>query len=118
MNDIKSMLLAGSRSTSRAVSLDDMGLRHQENDLSLLELSRIILRSLAEKRSASDLESQQPAENLPRVITFPYSRHSSYPELCDLVKVFHPKDVYACTVDANTWHEGWFPFCIYLISVC
>ncbi|KAF2430179.1 hypothetical protein EJ08DRAFT_679454 [Tothia fuscella] len=40
---------------------------------------------------------------LPKEITFPYSRHSSYSELCDLVAAFRPKDIYPCTVDENTW---------------
>ena len=108
MNDIKSMLQAGSRSTARAVSLDDMGLDRQEDDLSLSELAKIILRSLTNKRNAKATENKQEEQRLPRVITFPYSRHSSYAELCDLVRVFRPKDVYACTVDADTWHEGLF----------
>lgn len=34
---------------------------------------------------------------------FPYSRHSSYDELCDLVKAFLPTDVYPCTVDEENW---------------
>jgi DNA cross-link repair 1C protein len=109
LNDIKSMLQAGSRSTTRAVSLDDMGLDRQEDDLSLSELAKIILRSLTNKRNAKVTENKQQEQGLPRVITFPYSRHSSYAELCDLVRVFRPKDVYACTVDADTWHEGLFP---------
>ncbi|KAM0806338.1 beta-lactamase-like protein, partial [Usnea florida] len=33
---------------------------------------------------------------------FPYSRHSSYEELCNLVKAFEPVDVYPCTI-----HEGY-----------
>jgi len=40
---------------------------------------------------------------LPRTITFPYSRHSSYSELCALVGAFRPRDVYPCTVDEETW---------------
>lgn len=47
---------------------------------------------------------------LPRQITFPYSRHSSYPELCDLVRAFKPKDVYQCTVNEVEWREGIFSF--------
>jgi DNA cross-link repair 1C protein len=51
-----------------------------------------------------------PDNNLPKVITFPYSRHSSYRELCDLVMAFSPADVYPCTVDELQWHEGsWSP---------
>ncbi|KAL5361032.1 beta-lactamase-like protein [Aspergillus floccosus] len=42
---------------------------------------------------------------LPRTIHFPYSRHSSYSELCALVAVFKPKDVIPCTVDPLNWDE-------------
>lgn len=34
---------------------------------------------------------------------FPYSRHSSYEELCELVNSFRPLDVYPCTVDEENW---------------
>jgi hypothetical protein len=37
--------------------------------------------------------------------TFPYSRHSSYAELCELVSAFKPKDVFPCTVDRATWND-------------
>ncbi|KAL2755481.1 hypothetical protein ACRALDRAFT_2058915 [Sodiomyces alcalophilus JCM 7366] len=42
---------------------------------------------------------------LPDTITFPYSRHSSYPELCHLVQTFAPRDVWPCTVDPIQWHK-------------
>lgn len=35
--------------------------------------------------------------------TFPYSRHSSYQELRELVQAFNPKDVYPCTVDRGSY---------------
>lgn len=38
-----------------------------------------------------------------RTIRFPYSRHSSFAELCGLVDAFKPRDVYPCTVDENKW---------------
>ncbi len=38
-------------------------------------------------------------------IHFPYSRHSSYSELCELVAAFKPADIYPCTVDEQTWSE-------------
>lgn len=46
-----------------------------------------------------------PAEE-PRneTIRFPYSRHSSYSELCTLIGALKPKDVYPCTVDEETWN--------------
>lgn len=36
---------------------------------------------------------------------FPYSRHSSYTELCEFVSAFKPKEVFPCTVDPETWSE-------------
>lgn len=42
-------------------------------------------------------------KSLPRSITFPYSRHSSYPELCHLVSALKPKDVWPCTVNPREW---------------
>lgn len=35
--------------------------------------------------------------------TFPYSRHSSYNELCMLIEAFTPLDIYPCTVDEANW---------------
>jgi len=42
---------------------------------------------------------------LPTKIFFPYSRHSSYPELCDLVARFRPRDIWPCTAGHWEWHE-------------
>ena len=35
--------------------------------------------------------------------TFPYSRHSSYNELCHLIEAFKPKNIHPCTVDDANW---------------
>ncbi|KAL9099666.1 MAG: hypothetical protein Q9163_004867 [Psora crenata] len=44
--------------------------------------------------------------HLPRTIEFPFSRHSSYEELCHLVSALRPIDVYPCTIDEKRWsHE-------------
>lgn len=42
----------------------------------------------------------------PQTITFPYSRHSSYSELCEFVAAFKPLDVYPCTVDEVNWDSS------------
>ncbi|KAL8798250.1 MAG: hypothetical protein Q9182_006825 [Xanthomendoza sp. 2 TL-2023] len=34
---------------------------------------------------------------------FPYSRHSSYTEMCHLLSTFQPKDVYPCVTDEKSW---------------
>lgn len=48
-------------------------------------------------------EDQHGIANMPKTIRFPFSRHSSYPELCAFVDAFQPKDVWPCTVDPNEW---------------
>jgi DNA cross-link repair 1C protein len=39
----------------------------------------------------------------PDIITFPYSRHSSYSEICSFIEAFKPVDVYPCTVNERNW---------------
>ncbi|KJZ76945.1 hypothetical protein HIM_03822 [Hirsutella minnesotensis 3608] len=51
----------------------------------------------------SDSKAVSGNGQLPKVIHFPYSRHSSYPELCELVNIFQPRDVWPCTVNPKQW---------------
>ncbi|RGP79661.1 hypothetical protein FLONG3_2215 [Fusarium longipes] len=57
------------------------------------------------KRLGMDMKNQKSAheEALPKMIYFPYSRHSSLPELCHLVEAFRPKEVWPCTVNTAQW---------------
>lgn len=59
--------------------------------------------------SGPPLETETPKvpakEDLPTVIQFPYSRHSSYPELCHLLGIFRPRDIWPCTVDTKQWMD-------------
>ncbi|TGO24798.1 hypothetical protein BPAE_0094g00060 [Botrytis paeoniae] len=103
---IRRMLLAELASTNGAISLDDM--QSGINQISLKGLGESLLRKLAHKSTVIPDKKRDsiPENGLPKVITFPYSRHSSYAELCHLVEIFKPKDVYPCTVDEEEWHEG------------
>jgi hypothetical protein len=59
--------------------------------------------------SVLSLSASKPAiteEPRNRTIRFPYSRHSSYSELCELVAAFRPQDVFPCTVDEGHWAPG------------
>ncbi|QSZ29510.1 hypothetical protein DSL72_004024 [Monilinia vaccinii-corymbosi] len=107
VEDIRRMLLAELSSTTEAVSLD--GISNDGGQFSLKDLAESLLRKLAQKSDEKHDEREDSSSQnngLPKLITFPYSRHSSYPELLDLVKIFKPKDVYPCTVDEEGWHEG------------
>ncbi|KAI5358239.1 Putative RNA recognition motif domain, metallo-beta-lactamase, RNA-binding domain superfamily [Septoria linicola] len=80
------------------------------DDIDELPLERLV--SLLAKR-ATKLKSgiasvradaaPRPRSGLPSQITFPYSRHASYSELCVLIDVLLPKDIYPCTVDKSSW---------------
>ncbi|KAG0651652.1 DNA cross-link repair 1C [Hyphodiscus hymeniophilus] len=109
--DIKRMLSDGLRSRRTALSLDGMTFDPKQENVSLKEIAEGLARSIAEKKSAAPCDTpalvvhEMQLEALPRILTFPYSRHSSYEELCHLVKVFNPRDVYPCTVDEMNWDE-------------
>ncbi|ESZ99041.1 hypothetical protein SBOR_0575 [Sclerotinia borealis F-4128] len=106
VEDIRRMLLAELKTTTDAISLDSIP--SGGDQISLIDVGESLLRKLAQKSSeASDERRDCTSGNhgLPRLITFPYSRHS-YPELRHLVETFQPKDVYPCTVDEEEWHEG------------
>ncbi|KAK6428281.1 hypothetical protein LTR95_015577 [Oleoguttula sp. CCFEE 5521] len=81
------------------------------DELSLSSLVPALVR-LASKQAGVNLEKAAPltpkgskrrADGLPTRITFPYSRHSSYTELCHLLEVFKPTDVHPCTVNDTHW---------------
>jgi hypothetical protein len=61
------------------------------------------LHTLASVLSANASKSATIDEPLNRTIRFPYSRHSSYSELCELVAAFRPDDIFPCTVDEEHW---------------
>lgn len=81
----------------------DFGLQLQkesqvsEDDLSLQKF----VAALSANASKKQQDKTEPHRN--KTIRFPYSRHSSYSELCELIAAFKPRDVFPCTVDEATW---------------
>lgn len=64
-----------------------------------------IAKSIATSKEQSKRteEATTALKPLPNKIKFPYSRHSSLPELRHLVDTFKPKDIWPCTVDIPHW---------------
>ncbi|OAL47259.1 hypothetical protein IQ07DRAFT_682730 [Pyrenochaeta sp. DS3sAY3a] len=63
----------------------------------------IPLQKLIPMLSTQALKAETGEHLRNRTIRFPYSRHSSYSELCFLVAAFNPMDVFPCTVDEAQW---------------
>ncbi|KAK5737788.1 hypothetical protein LTR17_006436 [Elasticomyces elasticus] len=67
-------------------------------------LAKLVTKAKQQKLPSSTLKVvPKRADGLAKRITFPYSRHSSYGELCELVDAFKAKDVHPCTVDSANW---------------
>ncbi|PHH60969.1 hypothetical protein CDD81_984 [Ophiocordyceps australis] len=72
----------------------------------LLSIDPLSLDSSHVDAAPTPMSTLLPATNpapLPSIIKFPYSRHSSYPELCAFVQAFKPRDVWPCTANPQQW---------------
>ncbi|GAB7364671.1 hypothetical protein MBLNU230_g5473t1 [Neophaeotheca triangularis] len=103
------------RDTANAANEPDHHIQQDElEDLSIDKLLPALLnvasktKEMAEKKQdnkavQSKAQLPQRADGLPQQVTFPYSRHASYSELCHLVDAFKPKNIHPCTVDGANW---------------
>ncbi|KAF9870873.1 DNA repair protein [Colletotrichum karsti] len=101
---LQTLLEIGAK-TGRNMSLD-LGISSfgDKNEAAIVDA----FRSIGQKRQielGDNLPNaiQGSTQELPAKITFPYSRHSSYQELCDLVQIFRPQDIWPCTVNPADW---------------
>lgn len=94
--------LRGAISARRPIMLP---LIANEDDIKYEDDMVIVLRSLV--KASTKGRGNESSSTLPNRIRFPYSRHSSYRELCHLVSVLKPRDIWPCTVDSVRWiREG------------
>ncbi|KAL2802633.1 beta-lactamase-like protein [Aspergillus granulosus] len=95
------------KSRSKVFSLDGYGVK-DAHEISLDELVDVLSCDPLSEESVivGSAEFHDISGNpLPRTIRFPYARHSSYDELCELVAAFKPRDIYPCTVYSSEWDE-------------
>ncbi|KAL4869142.1 hypothetical protein BDV12DRAFT_168343 [Aspergillus spectabilis] len=111
LSTAKEALSKAFRSKSKTLSLDGYGMK-DAHEMPLEELVNVLSRGrlseeslLPENQSTSAEVMDESGRPLPRTIRFPYSRHSSYAELCGLVAAFNPRDIHPCTVDPLDWDE-------------
>ncbi|KAL7920265.1 beta-lactamase-like protein [Trichoderma austrokoningii] len=96
-------LLANALATSRSLQL-----YIKSEDIQLTDLRKAILPTTNQHlRAGPSLLTNEDGSNdkLPNIIRFPYSRHSSYPELCNLIDALKPKDVWPCTFHLDSWRK-------------
>jgi hypothetical protein len=92
--------LTNALATSRSLQLNI-----KSEDIQLTDLKKAILPIANQHPEAGSSTGSKVGDALPNIIRFPYSRHSSYPELCNLVDAFKPKDVWPCTFHFESWRE-------------
>lgn len=103
LSQTRDALAEAFRSKTKSLSLDSYGMK-DDTDIPLEKLVTILSRGHVRDRRFVDARGK--TDHLPNIIHFPYSRHSSYNELCELVSAFKPKDIYPCTTDPLTWDES------------
>ncbi|KAJ5121893.1 DNA repair metallo-beta-lactamase [Penicillium atrosanguineum] len=115
-SQMQKALLEAFQSRKKALSLDIYGVK-EEGDMSLEKLVAMLGQGVFDPSSKQDLPNTivsciypSGAHYSDHGKRFPYSRHSSYSELCELVAAFRPKDIHPCTVDPSTWNED--------VSIC
>ncbi|KAF5971560.1 hypothetical protein FBULB1_9164 [Fusarium bulbicola] len=98
MPDILGRALEKIVSTGRNIPLD-----WNINTLNAHSAEEVITMLVEKLRKNTKNQKQRDECSLPRTIYFPYSRHSSLPELRNFVKAFRPLDVWPCTVNNAEW---------------
>ncbi|PNP75865.1 hypothetical protein FNYG_10725 [Fusarium nygamai] len=98
MPDILEGTLEKIASTGRNIPLD-----WNINTLNAHSAEEVIMMLVEKMRKNPKNHKQRDECSLPRTIYFPYSRHSSLPELCHFVEAFRPLDVWPCTVNNAEW---------------
>jgi DNA cross-link repair 1C protein len=106
LEKVKSVVRQVHRSRTGKLYLDILGdlNESQETENTHVKLDWVVERLIKAAQAESDDPLFIPGPStMPRTVTFPYSRHSSYSELCELVAKFRPRQIWPCTV------EDWTP---------
>ncbi|KAL2007826.1 hypothetical protein VTN00DRAFT_7808 [Thermoascus crustaceus] len=112
LSQTREALISAFKSKKKTLSLNDYGLK-EDSDISLKKLVTVLSHGQSRNNMEDSSFTQRVTSNgqdkcrcpLPNVINFPYSRHSSYAELCEFVSAFKPKEIFPCTIDSGSWSE-------------
>lgn len=96
----------GGRQTALRLDADSTEGLSQSTEMTLDQLVGKLLSISKPRRQREAEKADWMSSSTPRrtTITFPYSRHSSYEELREIVAIFKPMDIWPCTVDEDKWN--------------
>jgi hypothetical protein len=97
------LLEAANNGRNASLNLDISSFGDQKETMLANAIQAIAWKSQIQRETKLAVERDDKLKALPRLITFPYSRHASYPELCHLVSALKPVDVWPCTVSPMEW---------------
>jgi DNA cross-link repair 1C protein len=111
LDKVQTMLETCSRSRRAQMKLhshinriDYEGMEEEKKLTSVVDELAILVENSPPTTGENLLTNLSTSDILPRIITFPYSRHSSYFELRALVAALKPREVFPCTVDEINWN--------------
>lgn len=102
----KFLLEAANNGRNASLNLDISSFGEQNETMLANAIQAIAKKSQFQRETKLAVERDERLKALPRLITFPYSRHASYPELCHLVSALKPLDVWPCTVSPIEWFKN------------
>ena len=107
---IRDTLKKALRARDQVLSLDNVALWDLEGDIKMDKLVESLVKDATSHLNGTDVISRNAVDSVNAQrgrgscrIQFPYSRHSSYEELCELVATLRPCDIYPCTTDWQEW---------------
>lgn len=101
---LESLMQSARNHQDHRLIFDSLG-PDSDSEVSLKDFVKMVLEDKSTSSPSTNSRSRALREQRSNTISFPYSRHSSYSELCDLVQRFQPKDICPCTVDVTSWNE-------------
>ena len=98
---IRGMITRAAETHEQAISLGNLAVQSMESDIEMEHLVDALI-----ERAHAVTSNGNLTDEVPRLIQFAYSRHSSYEELCNMVATFRPRDIYPCTFNWQEWSSA------------
>ena len=101
----KIQMALGTSRQAMCLLLDEVSPSSSKGNIKVEDFIESLVKGVMSCENNAEVDAREAAsiKGLPCRIQFSYSRHSSYEELCELVAVLRPRDIYPCTTDWREW---------------